>query len=179
MFCRIDDFCNELDEYSSHQFIGEFSHKRGPEIRLSLSEIMTLLIGFQTLRSLAKITYTIMVESNSSILGENHLCAAWFFSFLLCWPQCPFDKCLVSHSKKRAGYLSSTKKALLKSFFDDVRKRSHLIFFCYPVMNVMINIHKQFFRCLTNSHERILCFSPCVTHCVEANVTIACLPSCA
>lgn len=50
IFCRIDDFCNELDEYSAHQFIGEFSHKRGPEIRLSLSEIMTLLIGFQTLR---------------------------------------------------------------------------------------------------------------------------------
>lgn len=50
IFCQIDDFCNELDEYSAHQFIGEFSHKRGPETRLSLSEIMTLLIGFQTLR---------------------------------------------------------------------------------------------------------------------------------
>ena len=50
VFCQIDDFSNELAEYSKHHFLGDVSHKRGPEAQLSLSEVMTLLVGFQTLR---------------------------------------------------------------------------------------------------------------------------------
>lgn len=50
IFCKFDDFCSELDEYTKHQFLGAPRKKQGPETRLSPSEVMTLLIGFQALR---------------------------------------------------------------------------------------------------------------------------------
>lgn len=50
VFCQIDDFSNELAEYEKHQFLGNALHKRGPENKLALSEVMTLLVGFQMMR---------------------------------------------------------------------------------------------------------------------------------
>jgi hypothetical protein len=31
IFCQIDDFCNELDEYGKHKFLENPINKRGPE----------------------------------------------------------------------------------------------------------------------------------------------------
>ena len=48
IFCEIDDFCKELDQYSEHYFLtGPVKGKRGPEGGLAISEIMTILIMFQ------------------------------------------------------------------------------------------------------------------------------------
>lgn len=47
IFCEIDDFCNELDEYAKHKLLPGDVTKRGPDCGLSVSEIMTILIVFQ------------------------------------------------------------------------------------------------------------------------------------
>lgn len=49
IFCQIDDFCKELEQYSQHKLLtGPSSGKRGPACALTLSEIMTVLIIFQS-----------------------------------------------------------------------------------------------------------------------------------
>ena len=51
IFCEIDDFCKELDNYFSGKLLtGPTKSQRGPECRLSISEIMTILILFQSTR---------------------------------------------------------------------------------------------------------------------------------
>ena len=51
IFCQIDDFCKELEQYSQHKLLtGPTSGKRGPTCGLNLSEIMTVLIIFQSTR---------------------------------------------------------------------------------------------------------------------------------
>ena len=51
IFCEIDDFCKELDEYSDHFFLtGPTKGKRGPDCSLAISEIMTILVLFQMVR---------------------------------------------------------------------------------------------------------------------------------
>lgn len=48
IFCEIDDFCKELDNYSKHYFLtGPSKGKRGPACCLAVSEIMTILVMFQ------------------------------------------------------------------------------------------------------------------------------------
>lgn len=48
IFCQIDDFCKELDNYSAHKLLtGPGSNPRGPSCGLTISEIMTILITFQ------------------------------------------------------------------------------------------------------------------------------------
>jgi hypothetical protein len=50
IFCEIDDFCNELDQYTQHYLLTHASKnptKRGPLCCLATSEIMTILIYFQ------------------------------------------------------------------------------------------------------------------------------------
>lgn len=48
IFCEIDDFCKELDNYTEHQLLSNSAYtQRGPECSLSMSEIMTILIMFQ------------------------------------------------------------------------------------------------------------------------------------
>jgi hypothetical protein len=47
IFCEIDDFCNELDEYAKHKLLPGDVIKRGPECGVAVSEIMTILIIFQ------------------------------------------------------------------------------------------------------------------------------------
>ena len=45
IFCEIDDFCKQLENYTTHLFLtGPSKPKRGPSCRLSISEIMTILI---------------------------------------------------------------------------------------------------------------------------------------
>lgn len=51
IFCEIDDFCKELDNYLSGKLLtGPTKNQRGPECCLSISEIMTILILFQSTR---------------------------------------------------------------------------------------------------------------------------------
>ncbi len=48
IFCQIDDFCKELDQYSEHYLLtGPTQGKRGPVGGLAMSEIMTILVMFQ------------------------------------------------------------------------------------------------------------------------------------
>ncbi len=48
IFCQIDDFCKELDQYSEHYLLtGPTQGKRGPVGGLAISEIMTILVMFQ------------------------------------------------------------------------------------------------------------------------------------
>lgn len=50
IFCEIDDFCKELNRYTEGKFFPAQSSKRGPVCCLSDSEIMTILILFQSSR---------------------------------------------------------------------------------------------------------------------------------
>lgn len=48
IFCEIDDFCKELDQYSKHRLLsGPHKGERGPDGGLAISEIMTILVMFQ------------------------------------------------------------------------------------------------------------------------------------
>lgn len=49
IFCEMDDFCKEFDEYAKNKFLPTNSNerKRGPSCGLSDSEIMTILVMFQ------------------------------------------------------------------------------------------------------------------------------------
>lgn len=50
IFCQIDDFCKELDTYQQQKLITGPTRPRGPACQLSLSEIMTILVVFQSAR---------------------------------------------------------------------------------------------------------------------------------
>ena len=51
IFCEIDDFCKELDNYVQHRLLpGSVKRPRGPACLLSISEIMTILVMFQMVR---------------------------------------------------------------------------------------------------------------------------------
>lgn len=48
IFCQIDDFCKELDQYSEHYLLtGPSKGRRGPAGGLAISEVMTILVMFQ------------------------------------------------------------------------------------------------------------------------------------
>lgn len=48
IFCEIDDFCKELDNYSKHKLLPDkMQSSRGPTCSLAISEIMTILVTFQ------------------------------------------------------------------------------------------------------------------------------------
>lgn len=48
IFCEIDDFCKEFHHYTVNKFLPTTKSKRGPRGLLSESEIMTILILFQS-----------------------------------------------------------------------------------------------------------------------------------
>ena len=48
IFCQVDDFCKELNRYAMGKFLPSPTTRRGPECCLSDSEIMTILILFQS-----------------------------------------------------------------------------------------------------------------------------------
>lgn len=48
IFCEIDDFCKEFNTYTINKFLPNTKRKRGPKGILSESEIMTILILFQS-----------------------------------------------------------------------------------------------------------------------------------
>ena len=51
IFCEIDDFCKELDQYIQHSLLpGQNKSRRGPACSLAMSEIMTILVMFQMVR---------------------------------------------------------------------------------------------------------------------------------
>lgn len=52
IFCKIDDFCKELDSHSQHRLLTgpRAGGKRGPKASLSVSEIMTILVMFHHVR---------------------------------------------------------------------------------------------------------------------------------
>lgn len=51
IFCQMDDFCNRLDEYTQdYMLTGSMKGKRGPACGLAISEIMTILVMFQSSR---------------------------------------------------------------------------------------------------------------------------------
>lgn len=48
IFCEMDDFCKELDQYNEHRLLsGPIKGCRGPDCSLAISEIMTILVMFQ------------------------------------------------------------------------------------------------------------------------------------
>ncbi len=63
LFCRIDDFCLELEEAHKVNLLeGPSQKKRGPERALSTSEIMTILVMFHEIRFRDFKTFYIHVE---------------------------------------------------------------------------------------------------------------------
>ena len=51
IFCQIDDFCNTLDTHTEdYMLTGPMRGKRGPSCSLAMSEIMTILLMFQSSR---------------------------------------------------------------------------------------------------------------------------------
>jgi|SRR6478736_1009052 len=49
IFCEIDDFCNTFENYTQHYMLKEaMKGKRGPTCGLAISEVMTILIMFQS-----------------------------------------------------------------------------------------------------------------------------------
>ncbi|KTD83131.1 membrane-associated, metal-dependent hydrolase [Legionella waltersii] len=51
IFCEIDDFCNMFDAYSQNYMLsGPMKGKRGPSCTLAISELMTILVMFQSSR---------------------------------------------------------------------------------------------------------------------------------
>jgi Transposase DDE domain len=50
IFCQLDDFCKEFDQYIKHQLLPSPRKRRGPACCLSDSEIMMILILFQSSR---------------------------------------------------------------------------------------------------------------------------------
>ena len=51
IFCEVDDFCNTLDVYTQdYMLMGPMKGKRGPSSGLAISEIMTILLMFQSSR---------------------------------------------------------------------------------------------------------------------------------
>ncbi len=50
IFCEVDDFCKELNRYSMNKFLPSPTTRRGPACCLSDSEIMMILILFQSSR---------------------------------------------------------------------------------------------------------------------------------
>jgi hypothetical protein len=51
IFCQIDDFCNTLNTYTQdYMLTGPMRGKRGPSCSLAMSEIMTILLMFQSSR---------------------------------------------------------------------------------------------------------------------------------
>ena len=51
IFCQIDDFCNTLDTYTQDYMLTRpMKSKRGPGCGLAMSEIMTILVMFQSSR---------------------------------------------------------------------------------------------------------------------------------
>lgn len=51
IFCQIDDFCKQLDNYTKDMLLTDrMKSQRGPAASLSISEIMTILIMFQMAR---------------------------------------------------------------------------------------------------------------------------------
>ena len=51
IFCEMDDFCNTFDSLAQHYMLsGAMKAKRGPSCSLAMSEIMTVLVMFQSSR---------------------------------------------------------------------------------------------------------------------------------
>lgn len=51
IFCEVDDFCNTLEDYThNYMLTGPMKGKRGPASGLAISEIMTILVMFQSSR---------------------------------------------------------------------------------------------------------------------------------
>ena len=51
IFCDIDEFCKELDNYTKHKLLsGPTKSPRGPSCQLALSEVMTILVMFHFIR---------------------------------------------------------------------------------------------------------------------------------
>lgn len=50
IFCQVDDFCKELNRYQMGKFLPSSTNRRGPACCLSNSEIMMILILFQSSR---------------------------------------------------------------------------------------------------------------------------------
>ena len=49
LFCDVDDFCNLFTRWSQSQLLGQ-AHRPGPKPKLSVSEIMTIIIYFHMTR---------------------------------------------------------------------------------------------------------------------------------
>ena len=52
IFCEIDDFCKDFNQYTENKFLPSPTPttRRGPQCCLSHSEIMTILVLFQSSR---------------------------------------------------------------------------------------------------------------------------------
>ena len=80
LFCKVDDFCNEFEQYLEEHKIGQARGKRGPKPALSLSEIMSIIIHFhQSNYRHFKAYYTkhVMVHLRSESSGLVSYDDAW------------------------------------------------------------------------------------------------------
>lgn len=46
LFCNVDDFCLATENWISQQYLPQAAKRRGPKPRLSISEVMTIIIWF-------------------------------------------------------------------------------------------------------------------------------------
>ena len=89
IFYHVDNFCNDLDKNLMERSI-ESGKQRGPQMQLSQSEIMTIVIFFHhsSVRTF-KDYYRIYIKGNLSSIIQKHLKLRWIWIFELnfCHPE--------------------------------------------------------------------------------------------
>jgi hypothetical protein len=83
IFYHVDNFCNDLDKNLMERSI-ESGKQRGPQMQLSQSEIMTIVIFFHhsSVRTF-KDYYRIYIKGNLSSIIQKHLKLRWIWIFEL------------------------------------------------------------------------------------------------
>ena len=79
LFCHVDDFCQWLATWENAKLLG-VARKRGSALRLSLSEVMTILIHFhqshyRDFKASIRSTYVSICAVNSLLWSVTH--ALW------------------------------------------------------------------------------------------------------
>jgi len=75
IFCEIDDFCNEFQQYVEHTFLpGEKNSRRGPSGYLHDSEIMTIVVAvqFSGYRTFKEERWIMKMIPNEKMLQVHH-----------------------------------------------------------------------------------------------------------
>ena len=151
IFCQIDDFCKEIDQYAQHGLLeGPNTKRRGPNQSLSLSEMMTILIMFHHIRFRDFKTYYIAYVQRH--WQQEFLGLPSYSRFISTMKQAIFPMTLFTHihSGNRTGiyYIDSSclpvchlKRSQRHRTFEDVAKygRTSVAWFFGLKLHIVIN----------------------------------------